>query len=716
MIVTLASCRDTEDRVAPKAGLFYSPHRTTVPDQKPGSGGCQPRQAPKDKVRTMDFVRVGAKIVTKLKEFTGYLPNPAAISAQSTAVGFDAYTPAPAPPSPEAFSNRLNSQANTSLQEIRSRLFAVHATDVFPEDGKLRAGAMSKSGAADPPSFRPTVHFALGELVREHGHSSWDSRRYAIVAPLQQLEPQLANVMTHDTFVLGDLQLQKGSVLLAPEGAPVGKLPEGIEVRRYSPELGLRDSVDQAIRDKGGWNIKMESGTAAMNGQAKLGEQSVNHPQFFAELFQAKPGLSFGDHLASQVGEAGRFGAVEQCVISLTQGIENASPFSTGDLRVYRAAIAHHLPRIEQLSQDYPAESQQAVADKIKSLRGWLNVADVDLAAREHWGKTLHCAPKEIRREIVAQRADLEQVRQAFQKHRGQLPSVDDSGPPKANLAAEALHTLPLAEFEGFLAQRPDLFEKEQIGAVKVEYLLQRMLRLGPQISEQEKLLPALAKALPEFRNEYLGQDSLYSSDILRAFSVPGQQKQVAEIVATPGMLGYLNHQYGFDFGPTSHPPQNLDQLIAAHPTARLATETFAPEFSGPQRKAFELLQRLELVSSDSGPRNPKTFSEAYGIGNNRERELARLPNDTLEMLSPLDAPIPESEIGKDLTVYQSLKRAGKLESAMQDLQLKAEFQQIYGSEDKFWQSKDSLVVAVERMDQLKAAQQSVSTMDYLIR
>jgi len=106
-------------------------------------------------------------------------------------------------PSPDAFSNKLNNECTVGLQEFRTRLFAVTATDVFPEDGKLRAGAISKSGKADPPSFRPTVHFALGELVREHGHNSWDSRRYAILAPLQQLEPQLINVMTHDTSTRG---------------------------------------------------------------------------------------------------------------------------------------------------------------------------------------------------------------------------------------------------------------------------------------------------------------------------------------------------------------------------------------------------------------------------------------------------------------------------------------------------------------------------------
>src|SRR3990167_3560807 len=59
------------------------------------------------------------------------------------------------------------------LEVLESKVFAVHATPILPECGALKAGARDISASdkwegGEPPSFRPTIHFALGELVQEH--------------------------------------------------------------------------------------------------------------------------------------------------------------------------------------------------------------------------------------------------------------------------------------------------------------------------------------------------------------------------------------------------------------------------------------------------------------------------------------------------------------------------------------------------------------------
>src|SRR5665213_3380367 len=59
---------------------------------------------------------------------------------------------------------KLWSVPSLPLQEIESKLFAVHATDFFPMDGVIRVIDPKIRGGGS--YFRPTTHFALGELVR----------------------------------------------------------------------------------------------------------------------------------------------------------------------------------------------------------------------------------------------------------------------------------------------------------------------------------------------------------------------------------------------------------------------------------------------------------------------------------------------------------------------------------------------------------------------
>ena len=658
-------------------------------------------------------VNIGSKLLTGVKEWAGYLPSAANLTRNTQPP--EGLENSACPPSLELFKRDSNADSGPSLQELRTRMFAVHATDIFPQEGKLRAGAVSSSGRTDTPSFRPTLHFALGELVREHGFSSWDSRKFAVVAPLGHLESQLTNVMTHDTFVLGDLKLKSGSVVLAPEGEEVGPLPQGVEVRRYQPEVGLRQSVEDTIRQAGGWNVSMQSGTAGLEGDAKIGAQSVNHPQFFQELLQARPGLSFGDHLASQVGDAGRFGTVEQSILSLTRGLDSGTPYSSQDLKLYRAVIAHHLPRLKSSLENYPPESRQAFEEKLQSLQGWLNLVDVDLAARQHWGKTVHCAPKESRQAILEARGDVSAVRAAFQEHRAQLRPIDNSEPASTSLAAEALHSLPHPELEGFLKQNPGLFLPEQLPLVKTEYCLNRMLRLGPEVSSQESLKTVLSESLAQVSPQQVKARSCFRSELLESFSQPQRSSLSFELVQLPGMLEYLDRRYGFEF--QGQPPSNLKQLCQAHPEARLALQEIRPQFSGPQAKAFPLLQQMDVyrIGANAEPIEPKNFQEAYSLGSRRHEQLKLLPGDTLELLTPLSTCAEEVDLTGHLSPYQLLKtRPAELTHFLKNLDLQSEFSQVYGSPEKFWSSGDSLVEAVERMKHSRT-EPSVSQ-QYLIR
>lgn len=72
---------------------------------------------------------------------------------------------------------------NPSAQAILDYLPAIHLTNVFPENGKMIAGSLNRFKVNEKVEicpFRKTLHFTLGEAVRNHGAGekpqSWEER------------------------------------------------------------------------------------------------------------------------------------------------------------------------------------------------------------------------------------------------------------------------------------------------------------------------------------------------------------------------------------------------------------------------------------------------------------------------------------------------------------------------------------------------------------
>ncbi|MCL5291389.1 MAG: hypothetical protein M1548_02520 [Actinobacteria bacterium] len=239
------------------------------------------------------------------------------------------------------------------LEELESRLFAVHATPIFPEGGILKAGARGLSPnngwKSDHPSFRPTIHFSLGELVRPHGRQSWENMPYAIVVPIRALEEQLVNLFPEDTFILGDYRLTSEATILVMKGTNVSGLSPDIRVVEYDKETGLRTAIDQLIREKGGWPIRTRvGGEIPMGNMAHIGDVDINRPEFFASLLGRFPHLSYGSHVSSEVGEAFRFGVLDQALSTAMKTYsDHWGIYSTEEVQLYRAIIMHNLSRLE---------------------------------------------------------------------------------------------------------------------------------------------------------------------------------------------------------------------------------------------------------------------------------------------------------------------------------------------------------------------------------
>lgn len=92
-----------------------------------------------------------------------------------------------------------------------SDLIAVHLTDTFPKEGIIHPTVYYK-----PDFLRFTTHFTINSLppdINMYGWS-WKGKKYAVLVPFDQLKDEVLAFNPADTWVIGDLELPKGTVIL----------------------------------------------------------------------------------------------------------------------------------------------------------------------------------------------------------------------------------------------------------------------------------------------------------------------------------------------------------------------------------------------------------------------------------------------------------------------------------------------------------------------
>ena len=147
---------------------------------------------------------------------------------------------------------------------------------------------------------------------------SWEDKKFAIVTPLYRLYPQLVNLNCYDTFILGNLQLDQQTILVAPEGTKA----EGLcfPIFEYGADSSLREAVDQLISSHGGWSVTMsDKDLEDIYPPAIVGQDNINTPEVFQPILDALPHLSLGLRFYPYHGEAWRFAKIEVLLNSLYQ-------------------------------------------------------------------------------------------------------------------------------------------------------------------------------------------------------------------------------------------------------------------------------------------------------------------------------------------------------------------------------------------------------------
>ncbi len=211
-----------------------------------------------------------------------------------------------------------------------NKLFAVHSTSVLPQHGKMIPGFSTfiptKEDPMQVPNFRCTLHWCLGgmvppeffsylggvdsesldsESIDSKAREDAKSRPYAIVTPLKNLIPQLANIFMSDTFIIGPYQLSSEDFILIPHGVnDPGLVASGVRIKYYDPKhISLSDAVQELITAQGGWCIQQYPPktiedrwlfhTATL---VDAPTENINTLLFFKEFLTKYPDVSFGTH------------------------------------------------------------------------------------------------------------------------------------------------------------------------------------------------------------------------------------------------------------------------------------------------------------------------------------------------------------------------------------------------------------------------------------
>lgn len=245
----------------------------------------------------------------------------------------------------EAFVQKLSPQA----QELGSSIWAVHATQIVPQGGKLtpciRLALQGVQEHCDTPPGA-TLHFSLGELVRPHTQiQTWEHFPVAIITPLSDIAPQVVSYCTQDTTVYGEWRMSTKTLFIAPEGTTV---PDGVYTKVfYNPDrVSLRQAISTAIDERGGLPITMFNQTQYAGSRALIdGSININTPTFFHHLLTAQAG--FGSHTDSIIGESYCFRYMSACFMYIEKcNYTNHAYYAMTHFSYKKAA--HRLPRAEQ--------------------------------------------------------------------------------------------------------------------------------------------------------------------------------------------------------------------------------------------------------------------------------------------------------------------------------------------------------------------------------
>lgn len=600
---------------------------------------------------------------------------------------------------------RYSPEHPPSLDVLRARLFAVHATDIFPKEGIMKAGAslVHLSGGSslnpdeEPPSFRPTIHFSLGELVRGHERGNWETKKFAVILPLWALEEQLINIFPHDTFVLGDVVLPPGTTILVPSGTrPLVSL-EGVMLKEYGPEESLRSSVDRVISEIHGWKVDMREKDVSIGSIANVNGVEISRPEFFHALFTAYPDLSFGTHIASERGEAFRFGLIDDIIRAVTASyVGNGYTYTTKTIAFFQAQIRFHLEHLEVWLSERSAITstmRDVFIEKRRKLDGWMNILDRDIAIREKWGRTLAGANKRIRDTLSAFRNDRYLLAEYTIECKNSLPSVDRAHKVlETSFLVAFLSKIPPQEVARFEEMNEELFLGVCRPQLYANYAVARWLIIGEEggVSEGlDELLRTSLSRIPDMSGHRM-EEGIFGEFKSFLDKRSNRFPLALKIIKEPFIRKHLESSQKMHFNPDG--PTNLEDILRAHPETRALFDVLERESVGEEEEILKKLGLLHWAKKRSLTSfvEAQRFSFESGIFMRREQEMREA------LFQPINSrrDMKKILVGESLGLYEILYREyPEPINLWVKFGLDQEFRRAFqGNHELFWRSEKSFM------------------------
>ncbi|HEX3568513.1 MAG TPA: hypothetical protein VHT70_02440 [Candidatus Saccharimonadales bacterium] len=604
-------------------------------------------------------------------------------------------------PQPEIMGNFPYSPENPpSLADLESRVYAIHITPILPENGTMIAGAINVRPGADwrdePPSFRPTIHFALGEIVPEHELNPESGNRYAVVASLGALEDQLVNVLPHDTFILGNLKLTPDMTVVAPAGTDLSDMIA--EPATYQPGERLRDAVDRIVAEKGGWPIRMQPQDVEIDAPATVEGVDINDPRFFGALLDAKSGVSFGTHTSSEIGGADSFGIIEQASHYLFNNYNDYPPATTAaELQLYKSIITENLGQLDRdvANQNFSPETIAVYADKREKLMNWLNIVDCDLRLQQEDGKTLARAPHGVREQAKALRADPKALLAWCKEQLPDLPDASKYEPrPNVRLIAALVANMNPSEMKQLVDKNLETFGHIDMAPFAAKYAAARWMYVRSTQAKAEGLDTMLADELAA--SESGDQYDFFEELEPRLAARSNRLGTALDILRQPAVQQYLTEKRGFIFNPDEE--LTLQGVLRAHPYTRILFEPLEDmQLTPDQTEAGHLLEQLDVASKPTSvdAETLDNFNQARDIALHRTYNTQRYKHESFNTTQPMSTARDwkDMRVGDSMTVYEQLQRFDPdgMET-WRKLGLEKQYVQRFKTPEEFWQSNDSLL------------------------
>ena len=131
----------------------------------------------------------------------------------------------------------------------------VHKTDYIPHSSKIRSNRDAKAIAGtietkfndgsdykiDVPSKRRTVHFSMNGEVGSHSYGNWDSKKYAIIIPFNDIPKEnIAAANPEDTWTKDSVRLTVNTWILCPKG-------EKEQIQEENPNINIIEYEGECV-------------------------------------------------------------------------------------------------------------------------------------------------------------------------------------------------------------------------------------------------------------------------------------------------------------------------------------------------------------------------------------------------------------------------------------------------------------------------------------